>query len=104
MHFVKKIKQNKNTGQLQKRAAVRGALPAIDIPLQVCIKSFKKTGTAKTRYSGCVADIRVWSIVHSKEHLAQSWGLPLTGAEHGLVGYWPFDEVCSRGWGGWLGV
>jgi hypothetical protein len=52
---------------LQKTTAVKGMLPLIDNPIQVCIKSFKKTGATKTRYTGRVADVRVWGTVLSGE-------------------------------------
>jgi len=79
-------------GVLRKRAEVRGALSSCDNMLQVGVKSFKKTGTTKTRYMGCIADVRIWATVLAEQDIARRWAMPLAGDEPLLVGWWPFDE------------
>ncbi|MBF0433871.1 MAG: tandem-95 repeat protein [Magnetococcales bacterium] len=52
-------------------------------------------GTSKTLGSdmkGALADVQIWSVTQSQATIFNNMSRQLTGAEAGLVGYWPMDE------------
>ena len=42
-----------------------------------------------------LSDLRIWNIARTPEQIAANYTNRLTGAEEGLVGYWPLDGVVN---------
>lgn len=53
---------------------------------------FGTLATGNEPWRGSIQDVTVWSHPLSASELASQQDRPLTGAEPGLVGYWPLDE------------
>lgn len=43
-------------------------------------------------FDGQIADVRIWAAVRTPAQIANNFRRRLTGAESGLVAYWPFDN------------
>jgi hypothetical protein len=48
------------------------------------------------RTFGIVDEVRIWNYARSLAELQSAMNLVLTGAEPGLIGYWPFDEGSGQ--------
>jgi len=47
-------------------------------------------------YHGMIDEIRIWSVVRTREELLKNVRKPLKGNEDGLVGYWTFDDTTAK--------
>ena len=41
---------------------------------------------------GSLSDVRIWNVARTPEQIAANYANRLTGAEEGLVGYWPLKD------------
>ena len=46
-------------------------------------------------FDGVVDEVRIWEVERSPDQIHQTMHVLLTGSEHGLVGYWNFDECAG---------
>nr|MBX2822504.1 LamG domain-containing protein [Rhodothermaceae bacterium] len=53
---------------------------------------FASRGLTGNNFGGQMDDVRIWNVARSQEQIANTRYSLLTGAESGLVGYWPFNE------------
>jgi len=49
-------------------------------------------GFSNTQATGRIDEVRIWDRARSALEIAADYSCKLTGAETGLVGYWPFDD------------
>ena len=47
---------------------------------------------SKFTYAGQIDEVRIWNIARTEEQIQSDMNKQLNGDEHGLVGYWKFDE------------
>lgn len=49
---------------------------------------------------GKLDEIAIWERALSEGEIANSWNVPLTGDEEGLIGFWNFDDGLGQDWSG----
>src|SRR5690606_12645569 len=74
-------------GELDSSQNVSGAISTSAGPL------FIGADPTESRYlAGRLHDVQLWSVDRTGAQIAAAMTTPPTGAEAGLVGYWPFDD------------
>jgi len=64
-----------------------GSIPHTSVPL-----TFGNWFAQSRPLSGTLDEVRMWNIARTKEDIVNNMNNSLIGNEHGLVGYWKFDE------------
>jgi hypothetical protein len=63
---------------------------------QFTVAANRVAGALANPYGGEASEIRIWNEERTPEQIREDMYRELTGAERGLVGYWPFDAGSGR--------
>jgi hypothetical protein len=68
---------------------------ASDYPADVAKAGYFYTNSVVHRFYGFMDELRVWNRSLSQDEIREMMCRRLTGSEHGLIGYWNFDETSG---------